>query len=196
VFDGDVTENQPYEIVADRSSWQVRHYPPHLLAEVEVSGDFTDAGNRAFGVLVSFISGNNVERGKVSMTAPVLQESAPDDAPTTPSAPHEDQDGDLRRHRVAFVMPSEYSLETLPVPNDPRITIRQMPAQDMAARTFSGRWTEKIYRDQLARLRHDVAASGLEVLGTPRFARFDPPWKPSFLRRNEVLLPVAATPTA
>jgi hypothetical protein len=191
-----VTESQPYDVVADRDGWQLRHYPPHLVAEVEVSGDFTNAGSRAFGVLVSFISGNNIERGKVAMTAPVLQESAPDDASATASGPASDADPDLRRHRVAFVMPSKYTLATLPVPNDRRITIREMPAQDMAARTFSGRWSERVYRDQLAALRHDVSADGLEVVGSPRFARFDPPWKPTFLRRNEVLLPVLRTTSA
>ena len=185
-----MTENQPYEVVAERNGWQLRHYPPHLLAEVEVSGDFTTAGSRAFGVLVSFISGNNIERGKVAMTAPVLQESAPDGPSTTAPGPASDAGADTRRHRVAFVMPSRYTLGTLPVPNDRRITIREMPAQDMAARTFSGRWSERVYLDQLAALRHDVAADGLEVVGSPQFARFDPPWKPSFLRRNEVLLPV------
>jgi hypothetical protein len=187
-----MTENQPYEVVADRGSWQLRHYPPHLVAEVEVSGDFSDAGNRAFGVLISFISGNNAERGKVSMTAPVLQQSEPDDA----GPAHADPDAPLRRHRVAFVMPSSYSLATLPAPTDPRITIRELPAQDMAARTFSGRWSERTYREQLAALRRDVSEGDLDVVGPPRYARFDPPWKPGFLRRNEVLLPVVATPSA
>ena len=187
-----MTENQPYEVVADRGSWQLRHYPPHLVAEVEVSGDFSDAGNRAFGVLISFISGNNTQRGKVSMTAPVLQQSEPDDA----APAHADPDAPLRRHRVAFVMPSSYSLATLPAPTDPRITIRELPAQDMAARTFSGRWSERTYREQLAALRRDVSEGDLDVVGPPRYARFDPPWKPGFLRRNEVLLPVVATPSA
>ena len=187
-----MTENQPYDVVADRDGWQLRHYPPHLVAEVEVSGDFGDAGNRAFGVLVSFISGNNVQRGKVSMTAPVLQESGPDNAATTRQGPAA-QDLPLQRHRIAFVMPSTYSLATLPVPNDSRITIREMPAQDMAARTFSGRWTARSYREQLAALEQDVATAGMDVVGPPRYARFDPPWKPGFLRRNEVLLPVLLT---
>ncbi len=191
-----MTENQPYDVVADRDGWQLRHYPPHLVAEVEVSGSFTDAGSRAFGVLVSFISGNNIERGKVAMTAPVLQESGPEGAPPPRSEPDADPDAALRRHRVAFVMPSRYSLATLPVPNDSRITIREMPAQDMAARTFSGRWSERAYREQLTALQHAVAAGGMKVVGPPRFARFDPPWKPSFLRRNEVLLPVGPAPGA
>jgi len=195
VFDGKVTENQPYDVVADRKTWQLRHYPPHLVAEVEVSGDFSDAGNRAFGVLISFISGNNTQRGKVSMTAPVLQQSEPDDAAPA-HAGTDDPDAPLRRHRVAFVMPSTYSLATLPVPSDSRITIRELPAQDMAARTFSGRWSERSYREQLTALRRDVAAGGLEVVGPPRYARFDPPWKPGFLRRNEVLLPVHSAPPA
>ncbi len=109
------------------------------------------------------------------MTAPVVQESG----------------GEPDRHVVAFVMPAEYTLETLPAPSDPRIRIREVPAQVAAATTFTGRWSEPIYRHQLAGLRRALTRAGLDVVGPPRFARFNPPWTPWFLRHNEVVLPVA-----
>jgi hypothetical protein len=92
---------------------------------------------------------------------------------------------------VAFVMPAEYSLDTLPTPTDPRITIREIPSQVAAAKAFSGRWSEHIYQEQLADLCKAVAQTGLAIVGPPRFARFNPPWTPGFLRRNEVVVPVA-----
>ena len=182
-----MTEQQPYDVVKRYPGFEVRRYPTHLVAEVEVDSSFTDAGNRAFGVLVGFISGRNSSRGKIAMTAPVVQE------PTkiAMTAPVIQEPGvDPGRHLVSFVMPAKYSLETLPEPSDPRITIRQVPSEVAAAMTFSGRWTEQLYREHLAELSNAVVKAGLEVSGPPRFARFDPPWRPWFLRRNEVVLPI------
>lgn len=182
-----MTEQQPYDVMTTYPGFELRRYPAHLVAEVEVAGSFTDAGNRAFGTLVSFISGANSARGKIAMTAPVVQESATI-AMTAPVV--QTQGADPGRHLVSFVMPAMYSLDTVPTPTDSRITIRQIPEQVAAAATFSGRWTEQLFQDHLADLRRAVAAQGLEVSGPPRFARFDPPWRPWFLRRNEVVLPV------
>ncbi|MHA6509789.1 SOUL family heme-binding protein [Tessaracoccus sp. Y1736] len=188
-----MTEQQPYDVVTRFPHFEVRRYPAHLVAEVEVDASFTRAGNEAFGVLVGFISGRNSTRGKVAMTAPVLQEQAPTTIEMT--SPVVQQPGaELGRHVVAFVMPAEYTLETLPTPSDPRIQVRQVPAQVAAAKGFAGRWTEQIYQRKLAGLRTAVEQAGLEVDGAPRFARFDPPWTPWFRRRNEVVLPVLWLP--
>ena len=182
-----MTEQQPYDVVKRYPGFEVRRYPTHLIAEVEVDSSFTDAGNRAFGVLVGFISGRNSAQGKIAMTAPVVQE--PTKIAMTAPVIQEPGD-DPGRHLVSFVMPAEYRLDTLPAPTDSRITIREIPTQEAAAATFSGRWTEQLYREHVAELRTAVADAGLEVSGPPRFARFDPPWRPWFLRRNEVVLPV------
>ena len=158
-----------------------------------MDASFTRAGNEAFGVLVGFIPGRNSTRGKVAMTAPVRAGAGAhhdrDDRTRGPAAGAESG-----RHVVAFVMPAEYTLETLPTPSDPRIQVRQVPAQVAAAKGFAGRWTEQIYQRKLAGLRTAVEQAGLEVDGAPRFARFDPPWTPWFRRRNEVVLPVLWLP--
>lgn len=190
-----MTEQQPYDVLTRFPGFELRRYPTHLVAEVEVDSSFTDAGNQAFGVLVAFISGRNSTRGKVAMTAPVVQESASTRIAMTSPVVQErgDQAG---RQVVAFVMPAEFTADTLPTPTDPRIRVREIPTQTAAVKTFTGRWTEQAYQEQLAELRNAVAQAGLEISGPPRFARFDPPWTPWFLRRNEVVLPVIAEPAA
>lgn len=184
-----MTEKQRHEVVAQHDGFELRRYPAHLAAEVEVDGAFADAGNRAFGVLVAFISGRNTTRGKVAMTAPVVQEQASSRIAMTAPVVQESS-GAPGRHVVAFVMPHEYTLATLPAPTDPRVRIREVPAQMAAVQAYRGRWSEAIYRDHLTALRAAVARDGLTVVGEPRFARFDPPWTPWPLRRNEVVLPV------
>ncbi len=190
-----MTERQRVEVLTRFPGFELRRYPAHLVAEVEVDASFTDAGNRAFGTLAGFISGRNSTGGKVAMTAPVVQEPA--SARIAMTSPVVQQPGARPgRQVVAFVMPAQFTLDTLPAPSDPRIRIREVPAHVAAARAFTGRWSEGIYQEQLASLREAVRRAGLDIVGPPRFARFDPPWTPWFLRHNEVVLPVSehATP--
>ena len=185
-----MTQEQPYDVLSSFRDFEVRRYPAHLVAEVEVDASFTRAGNEAFGVLVAYISGRNSTRGKVAMTAPVLQEQASATIEMT-SPVVQQPGGGSGRHVVAFVMPSEVTLDTLPTPADPRINVREVPPHVAAVKSFTGRWTEHIYERHLNELRGAVEQAGLEVGGPPRFARFDPPWTPWFRRRNEVVLPVS-----
>lgn len=189
-----MTERQHYDVVSHFPDFELRRYAAHLVAEVEVDASFTDAGSQAFGVLVAFISGRNSSGGKVAMTAPVVQQAASARiAMTSPVIQSGDESG---RQQVGFVMPAEYTLETLPTPQDSRITIREVPPELAAARSFTGRWSERIYTDQLAALTRGVAEAGLGLTGEPRFARFDPPWTPWFLRHNEVVVPVTDNASA
>ena len=190
-----MTEQQRYDVLGEFPGFELRRYAAHLVAEVEVEGSFADAGNRAFGVLVAFISGRNSTSGRLAMTAPVVQEQAPTRIAMTAPVLQEDGSGPAR-HVVAFVMPSGFSLDTLPSPTDPRVTLRDVPSQVAAAATFSGRWSERLYQEHLEALRSAVSGAGLHAAGAPRFARFDPPWTPWFLRRNEVVLPVSSASAA
>ena len=183
-----MTERQQYDVVSHFLDFELRRYAAHLVAEVEVDASFTDAGSQAFGVLVAFISGRNSSGGKVAMTAPVVQQAASERIAMT--SPVIQSGAESGRQQVGFVMPASYTLETLPTPQDRRITIREVPVELAAARSFTGRWSERIYQDQLAQLTTGVAQAGLAITGKPRFARFDPPWTPWFLRHNEVVVPV------
>ena len=125
------------------------------------------------------------------MTAPVTQTSAAKSgekiAMTAPVA----QQADGAGYRIAFVVPAKYTLDTVPQPSDPTVQIRAVPAQLVASWRYSGRWTESNYREHEAELRAAIARRGLKVTGEPILARYNPPFMPSFLRRNEVLIPVA-----
>ncbi|MCY4728316.1 heme-binding protein [Nocardioides sp. STR2] len=171
-----MTEQQPYEVVRDYPDFQLRRYPDHVVAETQVTASFEGAGNTSFRRLVGYIGGRNTESRKVAMTAPVVQESEGDTA---------------GRFIVGFVMPAGLDLDSAPDPTDPDVRLREVPAQTAAALRFSGRWTRERYDAHARRLLAALEEAGFEVVGPPRFARFDPPWTPWFLRRNEVVVPVA-----
>ncbi len=171
-----MTEQQVYEVLENYPEFELRRYPDHLVAEIEVGGAFELAGNKAFPRLARYIGGHNRSSRKMAMTAPVVQE----------------QDPRGRRYVVGFVMPADVSAEDLPDPVDSNVSTRQVPAETAAAMRFSGRWSRSSYEKRTEQLLAAVDRAGLEVLGAPRYARFNPPWTPWFLRRNEVVVPVAA----
>jgi hypothetical protein len=189
-----VTEQQPYEVVQSYPTFELRRYPAHLVAEVSVQGPFEDAGNRAFRPLFGYITGQNESARSVAMTAPVVQETATSEkvAMTAPVVQVENGSGD---QVVSFVLPSSMTLETAPVPANPNVRVREMPGRLAAAMRYSGRWTEAGYRRRLAQLKTDMVRVGLHPGGTARFARFDPPFKPWFLRHNEVVQDLVTTDT-
>lgn len=187
-----MTEQQPYEVVRSYPAFELRRYPAHLVAEVSVQGSFEEAGNRAFRSLFGYITGQNASAESVAMTAPVVQQDVRSEkiAMTAPVVQTENGSGD---HVVAFVLPASMTAETAPVPTDPDVRVREVPERLAAAVRYSGRWTEGAYRRRLAQLESEVVAAGFRPSGTARFARFDPPFKPWFLRRNEVVQDVVAT---
>ena len=189
-----MTEQQPYEVVQSYPTFELRRYPAHMVAEVSVQGPFEDAGNRAFRPLFGYITGQNESARSVAMTAPVVQETATSEkvAMTAPVVQVENGSGD---QVVAFVLPSSMTLETAPVPTNPNVRVREVPGRLAAAMRYSGRWTEAGYRRRLAQLETDMVGAGLHPGGTARFARFDPPFKPWFLRRNEVVQDLVTTDT-
>lgn len=187
-----MTEQQPYVVVRPYPTFELRRYPAHLVAEVAVRGSFEEAGNRAFRSLFGYLSGQNASARSMAMTAPVVQEDVASEkiAMTAPVVQAEDGRDE---HVVAFVLPRSLTVDTAPVPTDPRVRVREVPERLAAAVRYSGRWTEKAYRRRLAELERDVVAAGLRADGAARFARFDPPFTPWFLRRNEVVQDVLAT---
>lgn len=159
-----MTEHQPYEVESVRDGFEVRRYPPAVLAQVPGA-----AVTSAFRTLFSYITGGNERSEKIAMTAPVLEQSG----------------------TFAFVMPSGSTLDAMPTPNDPAVSMIETGDELVAAARFSGRWTEGGFRKRAAELERRVRAAGFTIVGPVRFARYDPPWTPWFLRHNEVLLPIA-----
>jgi hypothetical protein len=169
-----MTEQQVYTVIDRRPGYELRRYAAHVVAEVVMAGSFERAGNAAFGPLVSYISGRNRTGAKVAMTAPVVQEATPDP----------------RLHRVRFVMPAGSTAQTLPAPATDGVQLHEVPESMCAAVTYAGRWTQASYERHVQELLDALARDGVAVAGPPRYARFDPPWKPWMLRRNEVVIPV------
>jgi len=185
-----VTEQQPYEVIEQRDGFELRRYPPHLVAEVELDGSFEDAGNGAFRRLFAYITGQNEAQRSVAMTAPVVQEPTIREK-VAMTAPVVQTEGAGGGYVVAFVLPASMTLETAPVPTNPDVRLRAVPERVAAAMAYSGRWTRSAYERRLAELQDAVLAAGFVPVGPPRFARFDPPFKPWFLRRNEVVQDVS-----
>ncbi|MGB8380174.1 MAG: heme-binding protein [Dermatophilaceae bacterium] len=181
-----MTEQQPYEVLEQGDGFELRRYPAHVVAEVELDGSFEDAGNRAFRALFRYITGNNRSQRSVAMTAPVVQRAAPSEkvAMTAPVVQTEGVEGG---YVVAFVLPASMTADTAPVPTDPHLRVRDVPERVAAAAGYSGRWTRSSYDRHLSDLLDAIVAAGFVPVGMPRFARFDPPFKPWFLRRNEVI---------
>ncbi|MET3172487.1 UNVERIFIED_ORG: hypothetical protein ABIB52_000311 [Arthrobacter sp. UYCu721] len=193
-----MTEQQPYELVRRYPHFEVRRYPAHVVAEVQVNATFDRAGNAAFRHLFNYISGSNTAARKLAMTAPVIQGTGPSQklamtAPVLQSGPLPGSDAPTE-FVVAFVLPAGLTAETAPVPTDPGVRIRDVPGSPAAALRFSGGGSESAFERRNNGLQAALELAGLTAVGPPRFARFDPPFKPWFLRRNEVVQDVQEPP--
>lgn len=185
-----MTEEQPFEVLEQHDGFEVRRYPAHLVAEVTVEGSFESAGNHAFGPLAAYIFARGREGPTVAMTAPVIQRREHSGAEGVEAGEMQQIEVGPGRYVVSFVMPAGWSEETLPDPGDDRVRIRSVPEEVAAAVRYRGRWSRAGYEAKAARLLSRLAEAGLEPSGPVRFARYDPPWTPWPLRRNEVVVPV------
>ncbi len=181
-------EEPEYRIVrAIGGDVEIRDYQPYVVAEVEVAGPAGAAGSTAFPILAGYIFGKNQGERKLAMTAPVTQAAAPVrlemTAPVTQSASG-------GGYVVQFVLPKEVTLDTAPVPLDQRVHLHEVPAQRVAAIRYSGTWSQANYDEHLARLKTVLVDANLPTDGEPVYSRYDAPFMPWFLRRNEIWMPL------
>ncbi|OGU17129.1 MAG: heme-binding protein [Geobacteraceae bacterium GWC2_53_11] len=181
------TEEAPYTVIRTDDIFELREYAPQVLAEIIVDGDLEGAGNKAFRPLFRYISGDNKSRGKIAMTAPVSQEQQGEKIAMTAPVSQQSAQG---KWAVSFMMPASYTMENLPAPDDPNITLRQVPARRVAAVRYSGVWSEGNYLRYKQELENWITANRLKVIGDPVWARYNPPFTLWFLRRNEILIPI------
>lgn len=185
-------ETPAFEVVAEHDGWEVRQYAPRLEAQVTVRAPNYEAAVRSgFSVLAGFIFGGNEAASSVEMTSPVTaskQTTSTKIAMTAPVGAFEDSDG---AWTVSFTMPSKFTAETLPRPTDARVRITEVPGGTWTAARFSGRAAKK-HTAVRATLESAMQAHGLEAVGSPEIAQYNPPWTPGPMRRNEILIPVAA----
>jgi effector-binding domain-containing protein len=180
-------EEAEYSVIDQSGDFELRDYAGSIVAETLVEDEFEDAGNRAFRPLFKYISGDNQSSEEISMTSPVPQKKQSEKiAMTAPVSQTESADG----WAVSFMMPADYTMETIPQPTNSAVSIREVPAFRAAVIRFSGRWTEKNYAEHLAELQSWITDKQLKIDGEPIWARYNPPFKPWFMRRNEILIPV------
>jgi hypothetical protein len=166
-----------FEVVAEGDGYELRRYQPFTVAQTRVAGDFERASEHAFARLVAYVQGGNRGGRNLPMMAPVNQQPV--------------AEGASDEWLVQFVMPKEYPRSYLPAPTDERVSLQTLPGRLVAAHRYGGGWSEARYREHERALLQAVEAAGLRKIGEPVFARYNAPFVPWFLRRNEVLVEVA-----
>ncbi|WP_255535062.1 heme-binding protein [Polynucleobacter sp. Nonnen-W13] len=188
------TEEPRFSIIEKSEPFELRSYAPQLIAEVKVEGDLDTASSQGFRLIAAFIFGQNQVSEKISMTAPVAIETAQSTkiAMTVPVGIEASKDSakGVSQWVFSFVMPSEYTMATLPKPLNPLVSIRELPAQRRAAITFSGFYNEAKVLEKTKALEDWIKSKQWQSIGNPQFARYNPPWSIPFIRRNEILITV------
>ncbi len=182
------TEEPAFTVVLREGDLELRDYPALVVAEVSVGGSRDEAANAGFRLLAAYIFGGNTRRQSIAMTAPVVQQRATGET-IAMTAPVMQSGGDTA-WVVRFTMPGTYTLETLPVPNDTRVRLAAVPPQRHAVVRFSGLARAADVERKTATLRAFVERRQLRAAGAPSLARYNPPWTPWFMRRNEVWIPI------
>jgi hypothetical protein len=182
------TEEPRYTVLQRQGALEIREYGPRLAAETTVDGSELSTRSAGFQRLAGYIFGANHGGGKIAMTAPVAQAGPQTVAMTAPVVQDETAPGEWR---IRFFMPAQYTLDTLPQPNNPAVHIVTVPAQTMAVYRYTGSIdaaATTAARRELSRL---LEGSGWTATGQPVSWFYDPPWTLPFLRRNEAAVPVA-----
>jgi DNA gyrase inhibitor GyrI len=183
-------EQPKYQVVERSDNIEIRDYAPMIVAEVDMPGERGDAIGKGFRVIADYIFGNNSTAQKVPMTAPVTQQDSEKIAMTAPVT----QQGDGTTWKVRFIMPSSYTMATLPKPLNPAVKLKEIAAKRYAVIRFSGRAGEDSLTRRTKELNEWLGAKNLAPKSDAVYAFYNPPWTLPFLRRNEVMLEIPASP--
>ncbi|MFV8782010.1 SOUL family heme-binding protein [Microbulbifer sp. SA54] len=182
-------EEPEYAVTEQSAPFELRTYGPRIVAEVVVAGSMDEASGTGFRLLANYIFGNNTAASggseKIQMTAPVGMELSSEKIRMTAPVSLQESGG---RWRVSFVMPSQYTMDTLPRPNNAAVTLRQIPETRYAVIRFSGLTGAQKVAQKTAELEAWINEKGLKPIGRPELARYNPPWTLPFLRRNEIMV--------
>ena len=187
------TEEPKYTLIQKNEVFEIREYAPYLVAQTEVTGTFDEIGGKAFRILVKYISCENQQQTNIKMTAPVIQEGSAQEGqkiPMTAPVIQKTSEGDSQSTTFSFVMPQNFTLETLPRPLDKRITLKEIPTKSVAVREYSGGWGEKKYKKNEAILLKALDDADIKTIGVPSFARYNSPFTLWFMRKNEIMIEV------
>ena len=184
------TEEPDFNLIYKKENFEIREYAPKILAQIAVDGDFSAASKKGFRLLADYIFGNNITNDgsqKIDMTTPVVLEPKSELIDMTATVVSE---GSEREWLISFVMPKEFSIKTLPKPNNKNIRIIKEPKEKYAVIIFSGLVRESNYKEQTILLNNFINDKKLEILGQLKIARYNPPWTLPFFRRNELMVKV------
>jgi hypothetical protein len=182
-------EEPKFDLVLKDGAFEVRDYAASIVAEVTVTGDQQQAARKGFGLLAGYIFGGNAKRSKIAMTAPVTNIAKGEKIAMT--APVTQIEG-KKDWLIRFSMPAKFALADLPEPNNKAVTIRRLPPARFAVLRFSGLAGETKVAEMKTKLLDIIKARNMSPVGPSSVARYNPPWTPWILRRNEVM--VAVTP--
>ena len=180
-FGGKAAEEPAYRVMVNDGAIEIRDYEAYAVAETRASAPFDAAIRIGFRRLFDYISGANLGKAGIEMTAPVLVEPAP---------------GRIRMlageaaggWSVAFVLPAGYTAATAPVPDDAGVTVRDVGARRVASIRFSGPFRNRAAEARRQALAAWLEARGLAHAGDWQIAGYNPPWTLPPFRRNEVLV--------
>jgi hypothetical protein len=181
------TEEPKYDVIKTDGAFEIRRYKPMLIAETEVQGDMDEASRKGFRLIADFIFGNNErpdspEASKIAMTAPVTAQ------PLTSDTNMQTAD----KWRVQFLMPSQYTLATIPKPKNNEVRLKEVPSKYFVVLSYSGLNGVAKVQEKTNEAIQWTLKNGLEMIGSPQLARYDPPWTLPMFRRNEIVLEVLA----
>lgn len=178
-----------YTVVERHGDIEIRDYPGLIIAEVEVEGDRRAASNQGFRPLANYIFGGNQPSEEIAMTAPVTSTRAGQEIAMT--APVTSEPAGEGVWRVAFIMPDQWTMETLPAPNEDRVTLRETAPRRVAVIRFNGLMGESRIEAKLTELTAFMDANDLQAGSTPTYAAYNPPWIPAPFRRNEIWIEIS-----
>ena len=190
IFPAMATEEPEFTLISQENSIEIREYQPKIIARVEVEGDFDAASSKGFKLLADYIFGNNVldgETQKISMTAPVEMTPLAEGIVMTSAIMSSEVN---HKWQVNFVMPKEYTMDTLPQPNNDQIKIIEIPKEKYAVIVFSGLVRDSSYSEKAQLLNDFIMANNFTQLEAIKIARYNPPWTLPFFRRNELMVKI------
>ncbi len=180
-------EEPKYTVLEKRDGYEIRQYDAYIVAETVVVGNYDQALRDGFRVIADYIFGNNTTKTSIAMTAPVLEQESEKIAMTVPVISTLEADTE---RTVAFVLSSKYTLDTLPLPNNEAVKLREVPARKVAVRRFTWYATEARIEQQKTTLVTKLTADNLTMLDTPQIAQYNPPISFPLTRRNEVMVTI------
>jgi len=182
------TEEPKYAVLEKEAPFEIRSYAPMIVAEVQVEGDLDEASSQGFRLIAAYIFGQNQVSEKIAMTAPVtIEEQSVKSAKIAMTAPV-GIESNVGKWTVSFVMPAEYTMESIPKPMNSQVQLRQIPAVKKAVISFSGFYNSQKVAEKTLELEQWMKSRHLTGVGSANFARYNPPWTLPFMRRNEILI--------